>query len=155
MDFESTHCGDWAEEACAKAQLNLTKKRRLILLHLLKTRKPLSPYEIAEQIAQEHQKSISPMSIYRMLIFFEQQKLVRKLRLVNKYIGCNQELSKDVKAVSQFLICSHCGSVSEIKIAFEAINKLRLKIAASGFQLKTPEMEIECLCNACHENSSH
>ncbi|HSX84948.1 MAG TPA: transcriptional repressor, partial [Cellvibrio sp.] len=147
MEITPARYWERAEEACSKASINLTSKRRLVLLYLFTTHKALSPYEIADKIVQDYQKTISPMSIYRLLNFLERNRLVRKLRSMNKYIMSDYDFSENAGDISQFLICSQCSAVKEIRVKPEAIDLLRSKIADSGFQLKTPEMEIECLCS--------
>ena len=56
----------------------------------------MSAYELVDYCKETYGVSPPPMSVYRILDFLQQERLVHKLNLANKYIACAHiTLSKD------------------------------------------------------------
>jgi len=89
------------------------------------------------------------MSIYRILEFLEDEHLVHKLSLANKYVACAHISCSHAHAVPQFLICRQCSKVKEIGIKPAMIDELRASVNEAGFKLISPQLEMNCLCEGC------
>ncbi len=142
-----------AERQCKSHGARLTDKRKQVLTGLLQSEKALSAYELADYFTKELDQSIPAMSIYRILEFLQQEQLVHKLNLANKYIACSHITCEHEHAVPQFLICNKCQKVKEISINKAMIDDLQQNVENAGFHLASPQLEMNCVCESCSEKS--
>ena len=142
-----------AEKQCEQNSSRLTPKRKKILQELLKSKKALSAYEITDLLNKRSNESIPTMSVYRILEFLEDENLVHKLNLANKYIACSHITCEHNHSIPQFLVCRVCNSVKEISIDIETMKKIEKKIQDEDFNLVKPQLEMHCICNICVEES--
>ncbi|MGI9315836.1 MAG: Fur family transcriptional regulator [bacterium] len=138
-----------AEQRCKEQGARLTEKRKQVLSGLLRSDSALSAYELVDYCRQEHGYSIPPMSVYRILDFLQEQHLVHKLNLANKYVACAHITCSHDHGVPQFLICGNCQRVEEISVAKSTINAIKRSVDNAGYQLVSPQLEINCLCEGC------
>ena len=138
-----------AELQCRARGSRLTHKRKGILKELLKSGKALSAYEIADLINRDSKTTIPTMSVYRILDFLQNENLVHKLNLANKYIACAHISCSHSHAIPQFLICRECTKVVEISINKSTIVEIQRKVESAKFQLSKPQLEMHCICNDC------
>jgi Fur family zinc uptake transcriptional regulator len=140
---------DEAEQRCKKQGARLTDKRKRVLSGLLYSDTALSAYELVDYCRTEHGHAIPAMSVYRILDFLQSQHLVHKLNLANKYVACAHITCAHDHGVPQFLICGSCQRVSEIAVAKSTIKAIERSVDAAGFQLVSPQLEMDCLCEKC------
>lgn len=138
-----------AEQNCKSHGSRLTTKRKQVLSLLAQTNKALSAYDLIDLFVKENGEKIPAMSVYRILDFLEAEHLVHKLKLANKFIACSHITCKHEHGVPQFLICSVCNAVKEIIVNKSTINELNQSVEQAGFQLVSPQLEINCICNDC------
>jgi len=138
-----------AEKQCKENSSKLTPKRRKILEELLKSKKALSAYEIADLFKKKSKESIPAMSVYRILDFLEDENLVHKLNLANKYIACSHITCNHSHSIPQFLVCRECNKVSEISIDVDTMKIIEKKVRDENFNLSKPQLEMHCICKAC------
>lgn len=138
-----------AEGHCKGHGSRLTKKRRQVLYGLLQSEKALSAYELVDYCKNEFRENIPAMSVYRILSFLQDECLVHKLNLANKYVACSHISCDHAHEVPQFLICGECQRVKEIAISKSTINTLQHSVEESGFHLLSPQVEMNCLCENC------
>ncbi len=138
-----------AEQQCAQSGSRLTEKRKHILSGLLKSEKALSAYELVDFCKNEYNESIPAMSVYRILDFLQSERLVHKLSTANKYVACSHITCKHEHEVPQFLICSECQHVEEIGISKSLIETLQKNAKKVGFELVSPQLEINAICHTC------
>ncbi|MCT8988442.1 Fur family transcriptional regulator [Shewanella phaeophyticola] len=140
---------EYAEQNCKSHGSRLTTKRKQVLSLLAQTNKALSAYDLIDLFVKENGEKIPAMSVYRILDFLEAEHLVHKLKLANKFIACSHITCKHEHGVPQFLICSVCNAVKEIIVNKSTINELNQSVEQAGFQLVSPQLEINCICNDC------
>lgn len=141
---------DLAERHCQQHGLRLTSKRRRVLQRLLEAGQALSAYELINACKDDFGAALAPTSMYRILEFLEDKKLIHKLSLANKYIACvNGDCPEKEQAFSQFLICSNCSRVVEVEVDPAVMAALMATVRAKGFELQTPQLELNCLCEQC------
>jgi Fur family zinc uptake transcriptional regulator len=138
-----------AEQHCRDHGARLTEKRKQILTGLIESNKALSAYELMDFCKQRFNTSMPAMSVYRILDFLEDQHLVHKLNLANKYVACIHISCDHAHAVPQFLICRNCSKVKEISINQTTISALSETVKSVGFNLSSPQVELNCLCESC------
>jgi Fur family zinc uptake transcriptional regulator len=101
---------------------------------------------------QYFDEKIPAMSVYRILEFLESEKLVHKLKLANKYVACSHITCEH--DVPRFLICGVCYQVKEVSIKKSTMIELKSDIEHAGFQLASPQLEMNCICNSCIEKAA-
>ena len=138
-----------AEQHCKTLSTRLTVKRKQVLSGLIQSNKALSAYELIDFCKEHYGLGISAMSVYRILEFLEGEDLVHKLKLANKYVSCAHISCTHTHGVSQFLICSQCSKVKEVYIKPATMTDLQTTAQEAGFMLIGPELEMNCLCEAC------
>ena len=138
-----------AERQCKENSSKLTPKRRKILEELLKSQKALSAYEIADLFQKKSKESIPAMSVYRILDFLEDENLVHKLNLANKYIACSHITCNHSHSIPQFLVCRECNKVSEINIDVDTMKIIEKKVRDENFNFSKPQLEMHCICKVC------
>jgi Fur family zinc uptake transcriptional regulator len=140
---------DHAEQNCKSNGVILTTKRKLVLSSLIQSEKALSAYQVIDLCKQLFNQNIPAMSVYRILDFLENEKLVHKLKLANKYVACSHITCEDEHGMPQFLICGACNQVKEISINTSTMSGLRNDVEEAGFQFVSPQLEVNCICNNC------
>ena len=143
-----------AEQSCRSSGTRLTEKRKRVLAGLIKSEKALSAYEIVDVVQQEYGESPPAMSVYRILDFLAGENLVHKLHVANKYVACSHIACDHTHQVPQFLICDECSNVKEIGIQKTLISTLKNNVEAAGYVLKSPQLELHCLCQSCAQADS-
>ena len=143
-----------AEQHCKAHGARLTAKRKQVLTGLIQSDKALSAYELVAFCNRQYGESMPAMSVYRILEFLEDEHLVHKLSLANKYVACAHIVCNHAHAVPQFLICRQCSKVKEIAIEPATINELRANVSEAGFKLISTQLEMNCLCEGCIEQAA-
>lgn len=140
-----------AEALCQQRGTRLTTQRRTVLELLFAADKPLSAYEILDQL-RNTTRNPAPPTVYRALDFLLEQGFVHKLESLHAFVGCSHP---EHQHTGQFLICDDCGEVNEIEN--EAIAKsLHSAEKATGFKTRHPVIELVGTCAQCqsHKNSN-
>ncbi|MDC9724725.1 MAG: Fur family transcriptional regulator [Gammaproteobacteria bacterium] len=138
-----------AEQHCKAHGARLTNKRKQVLSGLIRSDKALSAYELIDFCKTVFGETIPAMSVYRILEFLEGERLVHKLKLANKYVACSHITCDHAHGIPQFLICGDCNKVKEISINQSTMNELQQSVEHAGFQLVSPQLEMNCICNDC------
>lgn len=143
-----------AKHLCVNAGVRFTEKRQKVLELLIDSPKPLSAYELMAQFSKAYQEDIQATSMYRILDFLKEGHLVHKLNLINKFVVCSHIRCCQEHGMSQFLICTECGLVEEIKIPTSLLDALTERVNASGFSMVSPHLEMACVCHNCESTLS-
>ena len=139
------------EKFCNEQNIKLTTRRKEILSSLLNSDKALSAYDLIKILDTQIGSSIPAMSVYRILDFLENNSLVHKLKLTNKYVARSHITCDHGHASSQFLICNDCDSVKEISVDQQVMAALKSKVKSAGFSLRSPQIEMDCVCSKCDQ----
>ena len=140
---------DHAERHCQQHGTRLTDKRKLILSGLLKSNQAMSAYELIDYCKVEFGETLPAMSVYRMLEFLQEEQLVHKLSLANKFVACSHITCDHEHVTPQFLICGTCQKVQEIGIDTKVLQKLEQNVSDAKFRLLSPQLEMSCICADC------
>lgn len=138
-----------AERHCRSHGARLTPKRKKILSGLILSEKALSAYELIDFCKERFGESIPAMSVYRILEFLEEEHLVHKLNLANKYVACSHITCDHEHDVPQFLICGKCNRVEEISVSKSTLGELQDNVEQAGFHMVSPQIEMNCICHSC------
>ncbi len=142
-----------AEQKCKDNEARLTIKRKQVLTGILNSSKAISAYELADYCNKHFDDKFPVMTIYRILDFLEGELLVHKLQTSNKYVACSHIACDHEHLVSQFLICNECQKVKEIQIGKNIIDELNDNVEQAGFTMITTQLEVNCLCDDCREQT--
>jgi Fur family zinc uptake transcriptional regulator len=135
---------DRAGTVCAKHGARLTELRRQVLELVWRGHEPSGAYEILERLRDSH-PGAAPPTVYRALEFLLEHGLIHRIESLNAYVGCSRP---ERAHVSQFLICSRCGTAAEI--GEPAIARAVLRRAGElGFAVERQTIEIRGLCPRC------
>lgn len=140
---------DRAEQQCKTHGSRLTDKRKQVLSGLLKSGKALSAYELIDICKSEFGETLQAMSMYRILEFLQNEHLVHKLNLTNKYVACSHISCDHDHGTPQFLICDQCQKVEEMHLSPSTIAELKKSVEDAGFHLVSQQLEMSCICKTC------
>lgn len=138
-----------AERQCRVHGSRLTEKRKKVLSGLLQSGRALSAYELVDYCNETYDETFAAMSVYRILEFLEQEQLVHKLNLINRYVACVHITCDHRHEVPQFLICTDCQSVKEFGISRSTMNSIKRQVEQASFHLVSEQIELNCLCDSC------
>lgn len=140
-----------ARVACKNTNKDLTKNRQRVLEVLLQAKEPVSAYELRDLCNLSVELPIRAMSVYRVLDFLESMKLVHKLNFASKYIACKSLTGVCEHQSSIFLTCKSCQKIEEIDATYNTFQPLHNEIEASGFSIKSSQLEVITLCGTCEK----
>ncbi len=139
-----------AEQVCLEKYSRLTPIRKQVLTILLQTEKAISAYELMEEFERRFDRELVPMTAYRTLEFLESVHLAHRLNIANKYVACSHIGCDSSHEMPQFLVCQECLKVDELKSQLpNSLSQLTDKAELNGYQLNSPQIELNCICNAC------
>ena len=153
VDYQSVMTA--AEQKCLHQGIKFTKRRKQVLSVLIEADVALSAYEIAERCNAGSDSNMPAMSVYRILDLFQEQNLIHKLDIANKYVCCAHISCSHEHDNSQFLICGSCRHVEEISLSDDAVRALQTAASAVGFNAISPQLEIKGRCSRCEHSEGH
>ena len=131
---------------CLKNKKSLTPSRTLVIKTLSKHKKPISAYELRDEINNKADVNINISQIYRVLEFWIDLGLIHKISSINKFLLC---ITPEEKHTHMLNFCTVCEKV------FETCNEqmgLNLKKSTAKLDLafnNTCSVEIPVICPQC------
>ena len=138
-----------ADEVCRAHGQRLTIRRKQVLSLLLQVDKAISAYELIDLFKSNFNRTLPPMSAYRILDFLESVNLGHKLNIANKYVACAHIGCDHSHELPQFLFCQQCQRVDELQGRNTSFTDLANSAEQTGYQLASPQIELNCICNSC------
>ena len=121
-----------------------TPLRRRVLDALVAAGKPVTAYDLAEQLSTD--KRIAPVQVYRALDFLKEAGVVHHLATRSAFVICDHEHVRGETVV--ILVCSGCGGT--VEVTAPAVGRgLAGAADASGFEVIQPVVEVEGRCSNC------
>ena len=142
-----------AEQKCLQQGIRFTKRRKQVLSVLIEADVALSAYEIAERCNAGSDSNMPAMSVYRILDLLQDQNLIHRLEIANKYVSCSHMTCSHEHDQSQFLICGGCRHVEEIYLSPDAVDALQTAASSAGFSAISPQLEIKGWCAECRQSN--
>jgi Fur family zinc uptake transcriptional regulator len=138
---------DRAEALCERRGARLTGLRRLVLGLILDADGPTGAYDLLERL-RTRRGAAAPPTVYRALDFLREQGLVHRLERLSAFVGCVEEHGHGHGHPAQFLICRHCGRVTELEdhVLADALSQAAARI---GFRVSGATVEAEGSCASC------
>ena len=131
---------------CLKKKKSLTPSRTLVIKTLSKHKKPISAYELRDEINNNGDVNINISQIYRVLEFWIDLGLIHKISSINKFLLC---ITPEEKHTHMLNFCTVCEKV------FETCNEqmgLNFKKSTAKLDLafnNTRSVEIPVICPQC------
>ena len=141
-----------AKKECKAHGVVVTSKRVNLYSILLMSKKAVSAYELVDSYFEMFHKPVPVITVYRVMDFLQSKNLVHKLETENKFVACTHVNCSNTHSVSQFLICKQCLKVKELSMSVAKIEELRKTVEQAGFHLKSPQLEMNCICEVCYKS---
>ena len=131
---------------CLRRKKSLTPSRTLVIKTLSRHKKPISAYELRDEINNNGDININISQIYRVLEFWIDLGLIHKISSINKFLLC---ITPEEKHTHMLNFCTVCEKV------FETCNEqmgLNLKKSTAKLDLafnNTRSVEIPVICPQC------
>jgi Fur family zinc uptake transcriptional regulator len=134
-----------ARQSLLSAGEQWTEMRSDVFTALAEQEKPVSAYDIAENVSHARGKRVAANSVYRILDLFVRTNLARRVESANAYIanshpGCRHDCI--------FLICDNCGQTMHIDDD-RLTDGLIAAARDAGFREVRPVVELRGRCGAC------
>ena len=143
MDFTNT---ENLLNYCLKNKKSLTPSRTLVIKALAKHKKPISAYELKDEINNNGNVNINISQIYRVLDFWINLGLIHKISSINKFLLC---ITPEEKHTHMLNFCTVCEKV--IETCNERMG-LNFKKSTAKLDLafnNTRSVEIPVICPQC------
>nr|WP_298931925.1 transcriptional repressor [uncultured Erythrobacter sp.] len=143
------HSGETLVEAARNALTGSgeqwTGMRESVFAELAKHERPVSAYDIADNLSAARGKRVAPNSVYRILDLFVSNNLALRVESANAFLanthpGCEHDCI--------FLVCDECGDATHVDDE-EVSRTVRALAAAKNFRAERPVLEIRGVCRAC------
>jgi Fur family zinc uptake transcriptional regulator len=146
---------DRAAALCTRRGAQLTELRRQVLRLVLESEQPVGAYALLDRL-KASRAGAAPPTVYRALDFLVEQGLIHKVERLGAFIGCTEvddhpadcDCGPAHDHPHQFLICSKCGTTTELSDPGMALALARAA-AAAGFAVARSTVEAEGLCAIC------
>ena len=146
------HVGDSltaaARERLVQEGEQWTEMRAAVFEALAGFGKPVSAYDVAEEVSNAQGRRVAANSVYRILDLFVGANLARRVESANAYVanqhpGCLHDCI--------FLICDNCGQA--VHIDDDVLTKgVREAAKGAGFSAPRPVIEVRGTCGNCDNN---
>lgn len=122
-----------------------TSMREAVFAELARHERPVSAYDIAENLSASRGKRVAPNSVYRILDVFVANNLALRVESANAYLanthpGCAHDCI--------FLVCDECGEAAHVDDE-DVSRAVRAIAAGRHFKATRPVLEIRGLCKSC------
>ena len=139
---------DAAARLCEQEGQRLTPLRRRVLELVWTGHQPVGAYALLDRLKGDG-RSAAPPTVYRALEFLLERGLIHRIESLNAYVGC---ADPGTPHLSQFLICSDCGTAAEVEDRRVAEAIVR-SAADSGFKIQGRVIELKGLCPDCQRSA--
>lgn len=127
--------------------LKLTDLRKDILRIIIQAKKPISAYEILNQLKQERDGA-EPPTVYRVIEYFLEKHIIHKINAENKYVFCSQFESVMHHKHGFIFVCKKCLSANEIS-GQACIDLMRNLSESYQFSIDNSPIEVNGICLDC------
>lgn len=122
-----------------------TSMREVVFAELARHERPVSAYDIADNLSAARGKRVAPNSVYRILDVFVANNLALRVESANAYLanthpGCAHDCI--------FLVCDKCGDAAHVDDE-DVSRAVRAIAAGRDFTAQRAVLEIRGLCKAC------
>ncbi|MEE4288029.1 MAG: transcriptional repressor [Erythrobacter sp.] len=134
-----------AREALMASGEQWTAMREAVFAELARHDRPISAYDIADNLSAARGKRVAPNSVYRILDLFVAGNLALRVESSNAYManshpGCRHDCI--------FLVCDTCGDATHVDD--ETLSRqVRTLAEQRDFRADRPVLEVRGKCHRC------
>jgi Fur family transcriptional regulator, zinc uptake regulator len=134
-----------AEHLSKEKGYRWTEMRKAVFECVIDQDKPITAYQLIDQLSTQQNKNIKPASVYRSIDALCAVGLVVKIESLNAFMACaHPEHHHD----HVFLVCRTCGSTDEL--ADHSVSKrLNADATHQGFKIERQVLELQGACREC------
>jgi Fur family zinc uptake transcriptional regulator len=132
------------ETLCINKRIKFTDLRKRVLKLIWESHIPLKAYDLLEKL-KINDKSAKPITVYRILDIFLENKIIHKIESQNTYLGCSHPGEPHN---CYFLICKECNKVEE-SCQKELLENIYNNLARNEFKPEHITLEIHGICKTC------
>lgn len=137
----------FAEEQAKLLGQRWTPIRMRVFKTLVELDKPVTAYQLLEEVARRYDRDVQPPSIYRSLEALMRIGVVAKIGSSHCFIVCEPKKSDQQKIL---LLCDHCGTID--MISDQGTSNLLLQDAErKGFQAARQKLVMHGDCKRCKD----
>lgn len=122
-----------------------TDMREAVFACILDQDKPVTAYQVIDQLSKIQKKDIKPASVYRSLDALCQLGMVVKIESLNAFMACAHPGHHHEHV---FLVCRSCGSADELS-DHAVSKKLNTDASHQGFKIERQVLELQGACRNC------
>ena len=127
--------------------LKLTALRKEVLRIFIQAKKPISAYEALDRLKKKRD-SAEPPTVYRVIEYFVEKKIIHRIDAENKYVFCSQLGRQKSEYHGIIFLCKKC------LISFEVMDKsyadfLKTLSDHHHFSIDDSVIEIKGICKKC------
>lgn len=137
---------DAAEARLAAGGVAWTELRARVFESLARAERPVSAYDVSEDVSRRVGRRIAANSIYRILDLFVANNLAKRVESRNAYVA---NVHPDCSHDCIFLVCTRCGQIDHLDDDRLAV-EMRRHAAARGFAPARSVLELLGLCHRCN-----
>ena len=134
-----------AEALCGQRGAQMTTLRRAVLEALWRADQPLGAYDLLSRIEASIGRKSNPQTIYRVLGFFLEHRLVARIESEKAYVPCAHP---ERPHACVFFVCDQCSASVEVENAeLEAL--VDRDARSLGFRVARRVIELRGTCAEC------
>lgn len=114
MDLDRIMKNEVLDKLYTNKNIKLTELRKDILTILSIKNKPMGAYDILEKL-KEKRTSAEPPTVYRVLNFLVENKLIHRIESQNTYVCCSQLNENQTEHQTILFFCRQCQTCYEFK----------------------------------------
>lgn len=136
-----------AKQLSAEHGVRWSEIREEVYKTLLGHEKPVTAYQLLDEISKNRGKDVKPASIYRSLDALCELGVAVRIESLNAFLPCQHPEDHHEHV---FMVCKQCGSADEI--ADHSVSKQLKKDAANqGFSIERQVLELHGSCKDCKD----
>lgn len=124
----------------------ITTPRLLVIRALASSNRTLTAYAIHDEITRSGGK-IDVVSVYRILTTLGESGLVHRIGVTDGFAACRQP--HEHHGAVQHLVCSECGTVTELDLGPRLRDQALDQARESGFSASEMRVEVLGRCRSC------
>ena len=137
---------DYLLNYCLKKKKSLTPSRTLVIKSLSKHKKPISAYELRDEINNNKDVRINISQVYRVLEFWIDLGLIHKISSINKFLLC---VTPEEKHTHMLNFCTVCEKVVETCNERMGLNFKKSTAKLNLAFNNNRSIEIPVICSRC------
>lgn len=132
---------------CSNRDITLTPLRQDILEIIYSDKHPLGAYDILNKLKTKRPNA-EPPTVYRVLEFLIQAKLIHRIESQNTYVSCSHLSESEQLHLAILLFCKKCRNSFEFEDK-NIVKSLKKLAENNSLEIDSSVIEIQGTCKKC------